>query len=33
MEELIFLWTIKAIEDEEVKELLDDILLEMQEAY
>lgn len=33
MEELIYLQTLKEISDQETKELLEEILLEMQEAY
>lgn len=33
MEELIYLQTLKEIADQETKELLDDILLEMMEGY
>lgn len=33
MEELIYLQTLKEIADEDTKTLLEDILLEMQEAY
>lgn len=33
MDELIYLQTIKEISDEETKELIEDILLEMMEAY
>lgn len=33
MDELIYLQTIKEVTDEETRELLEDILLEMMEAY
>lgn len=33
MEELIYIQTLKEIADQETKELLDDILLEMMEGY
>lgn len=33
MDELIYLQTVKEVADEETRELLEDILLEMMEAY
>lgn len=33
MDELIYLQTIKEVADEETREFLEDILLEMMEAY